>query len=184
MKYCSECGSPIARAVPEGDDRERFVCPGCGRVHYENPKLVVGCIPEWRDRLLLCRRAIEPRKGLWTLPAGYLENGESAADGARRELYEEAGAEVGEMTPFAIFDILHVGQLYLMFRAPLVDTTMAAGAESLEVDLFAEDEIPWPDIAFPVIEETLRRYFSDRRKGCFVFHSGSISRKLRIPPSP
>lgn len=157
------------------------MCPACGSIAYENPKMVVGCIPEWEDRLLLCRRAIEPRHGLWTLPAGFLEMGESVAEGARRELHEEARATLTELEPFAMYDLVFVGQIYLMFRGPLAAPEFAPGPESLETALFAEAEIPWEQLAFPVIEQTLRRYFADREAGGFRFHRGRIDRKPLQP---
>lgn len=177
MRYCSECGAPVAHRIPQGDDRERAVCTACGTVHYRNPKLVVGCIPEWEDRLLLCRRAIEPRQGLWTLPAGFLEMGESVSEGAGRELQEEACATVSGLELFAMFDLVFVGQIYLMFRGPLTGPDFAPGEESLEAALFSEAEIPWKKMAFPVISETLKLYFADRAAGCFRIHSGRIERK-------
>lgn len=176
MKFCSQCAGRVTRLIPADDDRPRFVCQSCGTIHYHNPIMVVGCIPEWKDDILLCRRAIEPRRGKWTLPAGYLENGETAAEGARREAEEEAGAAMGELTPFALLNITHVRQIYLMFRAPLLDLNFKAGKESLEAALFGEAEIPWGKVAFPVIEETLRLYFKDREKGRFRFHMGDIQR--------
>lgn len=180
MHYCPECGSAVTRGIPPGDDRERTVCPACGSIHYQNPKLVVGCVPEWEDRLLLCRRAIEPRYGLWTLPAGFLEMGESVAEGARRELHEEACAATTDLEPFAMFDLVFVGQIYLMFRGKLTGPEFAPGPESLETALFTEADIPWEEIAFPVISETLLRYFADRAAGTFRFHRGRIEKKPLI----
>jgi len=174
MKFCSNCGHRLHLAIPPGDDRSRFVCDACGTVHYQNPRVVVGCIPEHERRVLLCRRAIEPRHGLWTLPAGYLENGETLAAGAERETREEAGARIGELAPYLMFNICHISQIYLMFRAGLMDADFAAGRESLEVKLFTEEEIPWNQIAFRVISETLKTYFHDRRRGSFPFAIGDI----------
>jgi len=144
-------------------------------VHYQNPKLVVGCIPEMEDRILLCRRAIEPAYGKWTLPAGYLENGESVAAGAKRETLEEARAKVEILAPYALYNICHVNQIYLMFRARLADKDFQAGHESLEVKLFGENDIPWEEIAFRVIHATLLKYYDDRRLGRFTFYMGNIS---------
>ena len=175
MKYCSHCGHSLKFTIPPGDDRARFVCGSCGVVHYQNPRVVVGCIPAYEDRVLLCRRAIEPRHGLWTLPAGYLENGETVAACAERETREEAGARIGELIPYLMFNICHIHQIYLMFRARLMDLDFEAGQESLEVKLFAEEEIPWDQIAFRVISATLRTYFCDRRGGSFPFAIGDIS---------
>ncbi len=174
MNFCSDCGAPVILRVPEGDTLPRHVCSRCNTVHYQNPKMVVGCIPEWEDRILLCRRAIEPRHGLWTLPAGFLENGESAAAGAARETLEEAEAvvEIGAM--FSFYNLIHIDQIYVMFRGRLLKPEFGPGTESLEVRLFREDEIPWDLLAFRTVGETLRRYFEDRSRGTFGFHMGDI----------
>jgi len=174
MNFCSNCGARVALRIPEGDSVPRHVCTTCGTIHYQNPKMVVGCIPEWEDRILLCRRAIEPRHGLWTVPAGFMENGETTAQGAARETLEEANArvEVGDL--FALYNIPHISQVYMLFRARLLDLEFRAGAESLEVRLLAESEIPWNEIAFATVRNTLTHYFSDRRKGRFDFHMGTI----------
>jgi ADP-ribose pyrophosphatase YjhB (NUDIX family) len=174
MNYCSQCGAGIERCIPPGDDRPRFVCGACGTIHYQNPKLVVGCIPEWGEKIILCRRAIEPRQGKWTLPAGYLENGETASDGAIRETLEEACVQVKIIHLYALYSIPFINQVYLMFRARLMDPNYKAGNESLEVRLFSEDEIPWGHLAFRVIERTLERYFSDRLSGEYRFHMDDI----------
>ena len=160
--------------IPSGDDRLRFVCDRCEIVHYENPKVVVGCIPVWEDKILLCRRAIEPCYGEWTLPAGFLENGETVAAGAQRETFEEARARVEILAPYALYNICHVNQIYLMFRARLADDNFRAGSESLVVRLFAEEDIPWDEIAFRVIKETLKQYYKDRRTGRFPFYVADI----------
>ena len=152
----------------------RFVCERCDTVHYENPKVVVGCIPEWEDRILLCRRAIEPRHGFWTLPAGFLENGETAAAGAVREALEEAEARVEIGALYTFYNLPHINQIYLMFRGRLLDLDFGPGSESLEVRLFREDEIPWHDLAFRTVGETLRHFFHDRARGQFEFHIGDI----------
>jgi ADP-ribose pyrophosphatase YjhB (NUDIX family) len=183
MKYCSECATPVQWQIPAGDNRPRHVCPGCGLIHYRNPKLVVGTLPEWRDRLLLCRRAIEPRRGLWTLPAGFLENGETAWQGAARETLEEAGARVRPLALYSLFNLPHIDQIYLLFRATLLEPECQPGAESLEVGLFTEAEIPWRELAFPVIRETLTRYYQDRAAGAFGLHCGDLLRepgRLRV----
>ena len=174
MNFCSNCGQPVALKKPPGDDRPRYCCESCGVVHYQNPKMVVGCIPEAEDRLLLCRRAIEPCYGKWTLPAGFLENGETVAAGAKRETLEEAHARVEILAPYALYNISHVNQVYLMFRARLKDHNFHAGRESLEVKLFSENDIPWEEIAFRVINATLLKYYADRRTGRFPFFVGSI----------
>ena len=175
MNFCSNCGQQLKYCTPPGDDRSRYYCEGCGTIHYQNPTMVVGCIPEWDGKILLCRRAIEPRYGKWTLPAGYLENGETVAEGAARETYEEARATVENLIPYALYNICYVNQVYLMFRARLKDARFEPGNESLEVKLFAEDEIPWKDIAFRVLQETLIKYYKDRTAGKFPFFMGEIS---------
>lgn len=174
MKYCSHCGEEVSIHVPPGDSFPRHVCTVCGRIHYQNPKMVVGSIPEWEDRILLCRRAIEPRYGLWTLPAGFMENGETTAEGAARETREEAGAHI-ELGPlYTLFNLPHIDQVYLMFRARLLDLDFKPGHETLEARLFTEQEIPWDQLAFRTIRATLELYFSDRTRGSFEFHFGDI----------
>lgn len=183
MKFCSQCGSPVEIRVPDGDTRLRAVCTACAEIHYVNPKMVLGTIPVWGDQVLLCRRAIEPRLGLWTLPAGFMEINESTAQGAMRETMEEAGARV-ELGPlFSVFDIPHVDQVHIFYLAKLKDLDYAAGPESLEVRLFREDEIPWDSIAFRTITATLKFYFHDRRKGVMSVHTGDI-RELQLPHEP
>ena len=177
MNYCSNCGQLLKYIKPPGDDRPRYCCGSCGAIHYQNPTMVVGCIPELQNRILLCRRAIEPCQGKWTLPAGYLENGETVSAGAERETLEEARAKVEIIAPYALYNICYVNQIYLMFRALLVDDNFRAGSESLEVKLFSEDEIPWDQIAFRVIEKTLVQYFKDRPSGRFPFYIGEIRKK-------
>jgi ADP-ribose pyrophosphatase YjhB (NUDIX family) len=177
VKFCSECGSPaITLRIPSGDHRPRQVCGDCGTVHYQNPKIVAGCIPEWKGKILLCRRAIEPRYGWWTLPAGFMENGESTVAAAAREALEEANAIVDDLVLYAMYSLTHISQVYLMFRGRLRGGESSAGAETLEVRLFEEAEIPWRDIAFPVVTETLQRYFEERRSGRFGLHAGDINR--------
>ena len=165
------------KRIPEGDNRERLICARCEFIHYQNPKIVAGCILEWRDRILLCRRAIEPRHGLWTLPAGFMENGESAVAAAAREALEEAHAVGENLTLYGLYSLTHVSQVYLMFRGHLKDGYASPGHESLEVGLYAEDEIPWDRIAFTVVHETLRQYFAERRTGVFNPHVGDIIRE-------
>ena len=163
INFCSQCGSAMEFRIPEDDDHVRAVCGNCRHVHYENPKMVVGTIPVLGDRILLCRRNIEPRKGKWTLPAGYLENGESVQDGAARETLEETRARVDILGPYRMFNILFVDQIYMMFRARLLSENFGPTKESTEVRLFTEEEIPWDDIAFEVIRRTLTDFFEDRR---------------------
>ena len=174
MNFCSNCGQPVKHIIPPGDDRARYCCEACGVVHYQNPKMVVGCIPEIEDKILLCRRAIEPCYGMWTLPAGFLENGETVAAGAQREALEEACARVEILAPYALYNICYVNQVYLMFQARLIDHNFRAGSESLEVKLFSEDDIPWDEIAFRVISATLVKYYADRQTGRFPFFIGNI----------
>lgn len=174
MKYCSNCGAKVTRKVPKGDNLPRFVCDRCETIHYQNPNIVAGCIPEWDGKILLCRRAIEPRHGFWTLPAGFMENRETSTEAAARETYEEAGARVEITALFAIYNLPHINQVYMMFRSHMPELHYHAGTESLEVRLFSENEIPWSELAFPVIEETLRRYYEDVSKGKFELHIGDL----------
>jgi ADP-ribose pyrophosphatase YjhB (NUDIX family) len=162
--------------VPAGDNRKRHVCDGCEAIHYQNPKIVAGCVPVWQDKILLCRRAIEPRYGLWTLPAGFMENGESTVQAAARETLEEANAIVENLMLYGLYNLIHINQFYLMFRGDLKDGQASAGEESLEVDLFTEQNIPWQELAFPVVQETLERYFEERREGIYHVHAGDIIR--------
>lgn len=163
--------------VPDADNRHRHVCIDCHTVHYRNPKIVAGCIPEWDGRILLCKRAIEPQFGKWTLPAGYMENGESTVQAAIRETLEEANARVRVLDLYMIVDLPHVNQVYMMYRASIEDGQYSSGAESLEVDLYQEEDIPWESLAFPVIRETLRYYCNDRREGNYQIRTGEIIRE-------
>lgn len=181
MNYCSNCGNRVVLRIPAGDDRPRYVCYACHTTHYQNPKLVTGCIPQWQDQILLCRRAIEPRYGMWTLPAGFLENGETTAEAAARETLEEANARVAIDAPFSLLDIPRINQVYLMFRARLLALDYAPGSESLEVQLFRESEIPWESLAFPAVEQTLVLFFADRRVGTFRMHNEAIWRRPGEP---
>lgn len=179
MKYCSTCGAPVSHRIPSGDNRHRYVCDACGAIHYENPRMVVGCLPYWDDKVLLCRRAIEPRYGLWTLPAGFMENGETTAEGAVRETLEEAGARVAIDDLYALINVPDIDQVYLLFRARLLDLDFAPGEESLEVALFDEAAIPWDRLAFRTVRETLAHYFADRRAGRFPLHFEDLDRRPR-----
>ncbi|XOZ33873.1 NUDIX hydrolase [Halomonadaceae bacterium KBTZ08] len=165
MQYCSSCGAGVELRIPEGDDRKRHVCQDCGTIHYINPRIVAGTIPVWEDRVLLCRRAIEPRHGFWTLPAGFMENGETTTEAALRETLEEAEARVALDGLYAVFNVPHIDQVHMYFRARLTDGQYGAGPESLETALFRENEIPWGELAFPTVTETLERYFRDRNTG-------------------
>ncbi len=162
MNFCSQCASPIEQRIPEGDNRLRFVCPQCQTIHYQNPRIIAGCMPVWGEQVLMCRRAIEPRRGFWTLPAGFMENGETLEQAAARETMEEACARVHSMQLYTLFDLPHINQVYMLFRAQLTDLNFAAGEESLEVRLFDEQDIPWSELAFPTIGRTLECYFADR----------------------
>lgn len=178
MKFCSQCGTDQIRwVVPDGDNRPRHVCGNCNEIYYQNPKIVVGCIPEWEDTVLLCRRAIEPRYGFWTLPAGFMENGETTQEAAERETHEEAGARVELLGLYTVMNIPHTNQVYMMFRSRLLDLDFGPGTESLECRLFREDEIPWPELAFPTISHTLKLFFDERRRERFGVHLGDIVRE-------
>ena len=179
MNFCSACGNRVDFRVPDGDTLPRHVCAACGTIHYDNPRIIVGCVPEWEDRILLCRRAIEPRYGLWTVPAGFMENGETTAQGAQRETLEEANARVEILGLYALFNIPHINQVYMLFRARLLDLDFFAGAETLEARLFAETEVPWDEIAFVTVRRTLNHYFADRRTGEFRFHMGTVEPMAR-----
>lgn len=163
MKYCHHCGGAILQRIPDGDDKLRYCCNACDIVFYQNPKNIVGTLPVFQDKVLLCKRAIEPRLGKWTLPAGFMENGETTLDGAIRETSEEAGARVRlhANSLYTLFNLPYINQVYLFFRAELADLDFKPGTESLEVRLFGETEIPWEQIAFPVVRSTLECYFSD-----------------------
>jgi ADP-ribose pyrophosphatase YjhB (NUDIX family) len=192
MKFCSECAHPVTVAIPEGDNRPRHVCTQCGTIHYQNPKMVIGSIPVWEQdgelKVLLCKRAIEPRYGYWTLPAGFMENEETTGQAAVRETEEEAGANVQLGDLFTLLNVAHVHQVHLFYLARLLDLDYEAGVESLDVQLFAEHEIPWDDLAFPTIRTTLELFFADRRKvlegGNYGFHSRDITRPMRAPVEP
>ena len=181
MKFCPDCGSGVALKVPAGDSLPRHVCDTCGAIHYSNPKMVVGCIPEWGNRILLCKRAIEPRLGCWTPPAGFMENGESTEEAALRETMEEANArvEIGDL--YSMLSVPHVNQVHIFYRARLLDLDFSPGVESLEVALFEEAQIPWKEIAFRTILTTLRHYYADRKQGRYTCHSGAI---LPFKPVP
>lgn len=179
MKYCCECGASTSFTIPAGDTLPRHVCQQCGTIHYQNPKVVVGCIPEWHDQILLCKRAIEPRYGLWTFPAGFMENDETLENAAIRETEEEAKTAVILSDLYTVFSIPHVNQVYMVFRGTMPLKEFGAGEESLEVQLFHLDQIPWTEIAFPVIFETLEFYCQDRPTGQYPVHIGTIQRKKK-----
>ncbi|MEN8211919.1 MAG: NUDIX hydrolase [Thermodesulfobacteriota bacterium] len=175
IKFCTACGSPTEQKIPLNDDYVRSICTNCGLVHYNNPKMVVGCIPELKGRILLCKRNIEPQKGRWTLPAGYLESNESVQNGAVRETLEETRAKIQIIEPYRLFNIVFVDQIYFMFRAKLLSDKFGPTNESIDVRLFHEKDIPWNDIAFKVITQTLEHYFKDREKGEFPFKIFDLS---------
>lgn len=175
IQHCPACGNPVAYRVPPDDNRERATCTVCGTIHYENPLNVVGTVPAWEDQVLLCRRNIEPRHGLWTLPAGFMELGETTAEGAARETDEEAGARFELQDLFAVLNVVRVGQVHLFYRARLLDTRFDPGPETIEARLFHEHEVPWDQIAFRTVRETLLRYFADRRQGRFGVHCADIA---------
>ena len=174
IKHCRACGGAVSYRTPADDNRDRAVCTVCETIHYENPLNVVGTLPSWQDKVLLCRRAIEPRRGLWTLPAGFMELGETMAEGALRETVEESGAHVELDDLFSLIDVVRVGQVHLFYRARMLDIDFVPGPESLEARLFAEDEVPWDEIAFRTTKMTLEFYFADRRAGRFVLHVGAV----------
>ena len=179
MKFCSECAHPVSLSIPEGDNRPRYVCANCDAIHYQNPKMVVGSIPVWEEdgqlQVLLCKRAIEPRYGKWTLPAGFMELGETMAQGAARETAEEAGAEVEMGAFFSAMSIPRVGQVHVFYLARLLHDRFDPGHESLEARLFTEHDLPWDELAFTTVRETLKRFFADRRLGQFGVHDVDIT---------
>ncbi|MCD6043746.1 MAG: [(di)nucleoside polyphosphate] hydrolase [Burkholderiales bacterium] len=175
MKFCSNCGSAVVQRVPPGDSLPRWVCDACGEIHYQNPKLIVGTIPEHEGKLLLCRRAIEPRYGYWTLPAGFMENDETAGQAALRETLEEAGARVELGAPFTLISVPRVNQVHLFYRARLLELEFKPGEESLEVALWDEAKIPWDTVAFRTVGLTLKRWFADRKGGAFGFHAEDLT---------
>jgi ADP-ribose pyrophosphatase YjhB (NUDIX family) len=179
MNFCTQCGARLEFRVPPGDQLARHVCDACGTIHYQNPRLVVGCVPEHDGRILLCTRAIEPRRGYWTVPAGFMENGETLQQAAARESREEALAEVEIGSLLAVVHVLHAQQVHVFFRARLPRAEFAAGPESLEVQLVHPDEIPWPQLAFPSTEFSLRRYLEDRAAGVEPHHFTSLDRRLK-----
>ena len=171
MKYCSECGAQLEHRIPPGDHLPRVVCSDCETVHYRNPKVIVGCVPEFEGRVLMCRRNIEPRLGKWTFPAGFMEMGETSAEGAARETFEESLARVEVGGLLSVINVPHVSQIYLIHRARMRDDTHGPTPESSETVLMTESEIPWDEIAFPTIWHSLRYWFDDRKAGVEGFHA-------------
>ena len=178
MNYCNQCGAPVEQRIPPGDHLPRYVCTRCGTIHYENPRVVVGCVPEHEGRILICKRAIEPRRGFWTIPAGFWENNETLQEGAARESQEEALAQVEIGSLLTVASVLHAHQVHIFFRATLRKPEFGAGPESLEVKLVRPEEIPWDDIAFPSTDFGLRRYLADRAAGREDHHFTTIDRRL------
>ena len=175
MKFCSQCGEQVTQRIPEGDSRPRFVCDHCHTIHYQNPNIVAGVLPVWDGKVLLCRRAIEPRMGYWTLPAGFMENGESVEQAARRETVEEACAVLADLHLYAMIDVPHINQVHIFYRAEMAREEYAAGVESLEVKLFDEADIPWSELAFHTVRRTLECFFNDRRRQVFPVHTDCLS---------
>jgi ADP-ribose pyrophosphatase YjhB (NUDIX family) len=171
IRHCRQCGASVVYRLPDdGDTKQRAICSACHTVHYENPLNVVGTVPMLGDKVLLCKRNIEPRKGKWTLPAGFMELDETTAEGAARETLEEAGAQF-EMGPlFSLLNVRRVGQVHFFYRATLLNDQFDPGQETMEARLFAEEDIPWDELSFRTVRETLLRYFADRRAGEFGIH--------------
>lgn len=174
IQHCRVCGAATVYRIPPDDNRERATCTACGEIHYENPLNVVGTVPVWGEQVLLCRRNIEPRFGMWTLPAGFMELGESTAEGALRETIEEAGANVEMQGLFSVLNVVRVGQVHLFYRARMLDTSLNPGPESIEARLFREDEVPWDELAFRTVRQTLELFFEDRRRGSFGVHVADV----------
>lgn len=174
MKYCSTCGQPVERRIPAGDNRHRFVCSSCNTIHYQNPRIVAGTLPIWEGRILLCRRAIEPRYGYWTLPAGFMENSETTVEAAERETLEEALAEVNIEDLYTMIHVPHIDQVHIFYRATLKNGRFGAGEESLETKLFSLDNIPWDEISFPTVRRTLEHYVEDVIKDVYPIRISDI----------
>jgi len=161
--------------IPDGDNRERFVCLGCDTVHYQNPKVVTGCLLVWQGKVLLCKRAIEPRYGYWTLPAGFMENKESTMQGAARESIEEANAYCDDLKLFCLFNLPRISQVYILYRGTLKDGASSAGEESLQVGLFEKEDIPWDDLAFPIVSASLERHYASLDSGVSTVGEADIT---------
>ncbi|GAA6167683.1 NUDIX hydrolase [Sessilibacter corallicola] len=175
MKFCSICGSAVTLKIPHGDDRQRYVCDECNTIHYQNPKIITGCLPVYENKVLLCKRAIEPRSGLWTLPAGFMENGESMEQGAARESWEEARLTLKNHTLYQVFSLPHISQVYVFYLSEIASLDFGPGPESLEVELFTEAEIPWDKLAFPVVRSTLKDYFADFPNKEFPIRNSTVT---------
>ena len=177
MNYCPNCSAKVSLKIPEGDNRERYVCDSCNTIHYSNPNVVVGTLPAFEDKILLCKRAIEPRVGLWTVPAGFLENGESLLQGAWRETKEETQAEVDMKDILTIFNIPQINQIYVIYRADIEDNSFGPTSESLDVQLFSYDEVPWEELAFPFVPKTINHYYECLKTKKFNLHTEDIIRR-------
>ena len=185
MNYCSECGSAVHQRIPEGDNRPRYVCTQCETIHYQNPRIIAGCLPVYRDKVLLCKRAIEPCYGLWTLPAGFMENGETTREAAMRETREEACAEVEIECLYTMTSIAPIDQVQMFYLARMDKPEFDAGEETLEAGLFSEEEIPWDQLAFKTVINALKFYFKDRKQGQFPLrHVDFIGERNRLGSDP
>ena len=184
MKFCSSCSNPVKQEIPSGDNRLRYVCTVCSEIHYQNPRVIAGVLPIYQDQILLCKRSIEPRHGYWTLPAGFLENGESSVEGALRECMEESRATVVDPILYAIYDIPQINQVYMLYRGELSTPEFGPTSESSEVNLFYEKDIPWSQIAFPMVEITLDHYFEDRKTNSFDVIREDIRRPWKSKHQP
>lgn len=181
MNFCTSCGNAVTLTIPAGDDRERFVCTSCELIHYSNPRVIVGCLPVYEGKVLLCKRAIEPRKNYWTLPAGFMENGETTPEGAARETWEEARGRVSNLILYRVYDVPSISQVYMFYRCDLDHGEFGVGPESLESDLYSQEDIPWEEIAFPVVREALRDYFVDAKRGEYPIQVSAVERRPRRP---
>jgi ADP-ribose pyrophosphatase YjhB (NUDIX family) len=179
MKFCSQCGASLRYSIPDGDDRKRYLCDACGVIHYQNPKIIAGTVPIWEGKVLLCKRAIEPRKGFWTLPAGFMELGETTDEAAIRETDEEANAAVDLQGLYTMYSLPFISQVHIFYRAELRSGQFSPGSESLETRLFDESEIPWDELSFETVIETLKCYFEDRRKGQFSLRVSGVEDEFK-----
>lgn len=180
MNFCSHCAHPVEIQVPAGDNRPRYVCPSCGTIHYQNPKVVAGTVPTYKGKVLLCKRAIEPRLGYWTLPAGFMENEETLEQAAARETWEEAHARVDDLHLYALYSIPHISQIYMLYLSEMEKPEYASGPESLEVELFAPDEIPWDQLSFKIVDVTLKHWVRDLEQGEYPLHRGEIDAHRKV----
>lgn len=181
MNFCSQCGHTVIQRIPEGDSRLRYVCEQCQTIHYQNPNIVAGSLPTWDRQVLLCRRAIEPRLGYWTLPAGFMENGETMEQAARRETVEEACATLQDLHLYMLVDVPHINQVHVFYRAELASPEFAAGPESLEVRLFDEADIPWSDLAFMTVRRALECFFADRPHQVYPVRTDALPPSRPLP---